>query len=401
MLSELHDYKLLAYNPRLLAFYSGWLGQKAHALAYLAVLQDRHELWTTAADEVDRLVLILHEAAKAKHLNLSGETRMALGELIGRFGDGGWWTSSEGIEERAAHRGERREHEDYPDEQLDSSGTPFQPRLALEHNVVYHVASIPIRALDAALMKSAGALSSLDVSRLGVLLAGFCYRTTPRLDVGFVNSVLKDLAAHDLTDLQAENDFRRAVGLSELAADRQPRSITDPTPMPVPSLPAGDQGTAHGGRRLLDRSFGSLGEHHDLILGCVFRRFGVAVPPCESDAARHSELPRLKQSLQERLNAQTAGEAVAGKMAPGEADRPMKNFTGQTEFWSKEAIAYLGLDRLGLARPDMALQRLIKKGALHPTKISGRLVFKREDLDRVREKGDQVRRRGRPRKDRE
>ena len=62
------------------------------------------------------------------------------------------------------------------------------------------------------------------------------------------------------------------------------------------------------------------------------------------------------------------------------------------------AIRYLGLDRLGLARPDMALQRLIKKGALTPTKIGGRLVFKKAELDRVREKGDQARRRGRPRK---
>ena len=50
-------------------------------------------------------------------------------------------------------------------------------------------------------------------------------------------------------------------------------------------------------------------------------------------------------------------------------------------------------------RPDMALQRLIRKGSLRPTKIGGRNVFKREDLDRIRAKGDQARRRGRPRKD--
>ena len=36
-------------------------------------------------------------------------------------------------------------------------------------------------------------------------------------------------------------------------------------------------------------------------------------------------------------------------------------------YWSHEAIAYLGIDRLGLVRPDMALQRLIKKGALSST----------------------------------
>jgi hypothetical protein len=71
----------------------------------------------------------------------------------------------------------------------------------------------------------------------------------------------------------------------------------------------------------------------------------------------------------------------------------------QTEFWTQEAIEYLGFNRLDVARPDMLLQRLIKKGALRPTKIGRRNVFKKADLDRVREKGDQVRRRGRPRKD--
>ena len=67
-------------------------------------------------------------------------------------------------------------------------------------------------------------------------------------------------------------------------------------------------------------------------------------------------------------------------------------------YWSHEVIEYLGLDRLGLARPDMALQRLIKKGALRPKKILGRLAFTKEDLDRVVALGDTARRRGRPRK---
>jgi len=42
-------------------------------------------------------------------------------------------------------------------------------------------------------MKVAVALNALDISRLGVLLSGFCYRSTPQIDVGFINSVLKDL----------------------------------------------------------------------------------------------------------------------------------------------------------------------------------------------------------------
>ena len=66
--------------------------------------------------------------------------------------------------------------------------------------------------------------------------------------------------------------------------------------------------------------------------------------------------------------------------------------------WMHEAIAYLGLDRLGLARPDKAMYRLVEKGSLHPTKIAGHLVFNKAELDIVAANGDQKRRRGRPKK---
>ena len=66
--------------------------------------------------------------------------------------------------------------------------------------------------------------------------------------------------------------------------------------------------------------------------------------------------------------------------------------------WMHEAIAYLGLDRLGLARPDLAMHRLIRKGALHPRKIGGHLAFDKTELERVAANGDQKRGRGRPRK---
>ena len=51
--------------------------------------------------------------------------------------------------------------------------------------------------------------------------------------------------------------------------------------------------------------------------------------------------------------------------------------------WMHEAIAYLGLDRLGLARSDLAIHRMIRKGALYPKKISGHLAFDRKELDQV------------------
>lgn len=66
--------------------------------------------------------------------------------------------------------------------------------------------------------------------------------------------------------------------------------------------------------------------------------------------------------------------------------------------WIEETITYLGLDRVGLKRPDKAIHRLIKKGALHPRKISGRLVFDRAELDKVLANGDQKKGRGRPKK---
>ena len=67
-------------------------------------------------------------------------------------------------------------------------------------------------------------------------------------------------------------------------------------------------------------------------------------------------------------------------------------------YWMHEAIKYLGLDRLGLARPDLAMHRLIKKGALHPRKICGRLAFHKKELELVASVGDQKRERGRPNK---
>ncbi len=66
--------------------------------------------------------------------------------------------------------------------------------------------------------------------------------------------------------------------------------------------------------------------------------------------------------------------------------------------WMHEAITYLGLDRLGLARPDLSIHRLIRKGALHPRKIGGRLAFDKSELERLAANGDQKRGRGRPKK---
>ena len=65
--------------------------------------------------------------------------------------------------------------------------------------------------------------------------------------------------------------------------------------------------------------------------------------------------------------------------------------------WLNEVIEYLGLDQLGLARPDKAIYRLIEKGALHPKKIAGRYAFDKAELDMLVEIGEEKRKRGRPR----
>ena len=66
--------------------------------------------------------------------------------------------------------------------------------------------------------------------------------------------------------------------------------------------------------------------------------------------------------------------------------------------WMHEAIAYLGLDRLGLVQPEQAIYRMVRKGILKPKKIGRFLAFSKSDLDDVVANGEQKRQRGRPRR---
>ena len=384
MPTEPYNYEPIAQHPKLLALYSGWLGQKIYFLTHSAVTWDQSNVWSAAAVEVDRLVVILHEGEKMKLLNLSGETGAALGKLVGYFAAGGWWTSRDGVHERGACQQARRELDEFHDHEPDLGDAPFQPCLLLDHDPVYPVAATAINQLDAVLMQTAVAMDNLDECRLGVSLAGFCYRNTPQLGNPFINSVFNDLAARGVTDLQAENEFRRAVNLTEVSEDRGPQLFIDPALARPFTL---DDVQASSGRsNSFEPYVGDMTDQRDLILACVFRRFDVPVPPAESDATQYPTLASLKKKLQA---ASVKTTKSAGKTSLAE----------QTEFWSEEALEYLGIARRNLARPDMALQRLIQKGALRPTRIGGRLVFKKAELDRVLEKGDQAPRRGRPRKD--
>jgi len=383
---EPYNYELIVQHPKLLACYSGWVGQKIHFLTHSAVAYDQSDRWSTAATEVDRLVLVLHEGEKVKAHKLSGDIKAALGELIGHYAAGGWWTSRDGTRERAACKQDSRELNEFPDDEPDPDDAPFQPRLLLERDPAHSVASTVINELNAVLMQIAFATDNLDVCRLGVMLSGFCYRNTSELRVSFVHSVLTNLAAQSMTDLQAENEFRWAVGWSEVSEGRSLRSISDPaSALPLP-LPTDDVTAGSGGDNSFESYVGHLADQRDRILACVFNRFDVPVPPAESDASQYPELADLKGKLR-------AASAEAKRT------RGKTKLTEETRFWTEEAIAYLGLDRCGLARPDLALQRLIKKRVLRPVRIGRRNAFTKAELDRILAKGGQARRRGRPGKD--
>ena len=67
-------------------------------------------------------------------------------------------------------------------------------------------------------------------------------------------------------------------------------------------------------------------------------------------------------------------------------------------YWIDEAIAYLGLDRLGLNKPEQAIYRMVRKGILRPRKIGRYLAFTKGDLDYVITNGEKRRSPGRPKK---
>ena len=389
-----HDYSPITEHPKLLALYTGWLGQKVCDLTTFAVLRDRPDVWRQASAEVDRLTLVFHAAEKAKVLDLSSETGALLGATIEHYVDGGWWTSPEGTGERVTNEREQDDREQFLEDPAGSGSSPFFPRFALEQGATYTVADSVLRALDRALREGALATGHLDSCRLGALLSAFCHRLTGPLPVRFVNSVLDDLASHELVDLRAENELRRELGLFEMDGDRRPASLSTPKSF-APPVPGDVQDAGSGGRKPFDPEIDVGLKHRDLILACVFKHFGVQVPPAESDAVWHPELTSLKGQLRtasrQALRQRAAGEE--GGCATG------SNGRDQEHFWTEEAIKYLGLDRSSKC-PEMVIQRHIKSGALRPEKIGRRNSFKKADLDRLLEKGSRARRPGRPKEDR-
>ena len=394
MIPESYDYDALAEHADLLALYTGWIGQKVCVLTTSAALWDRQDLWRQAPAEVDRLILVFRAAEKAKLIDLTSGIGALLGTLVRHCSDGGWWTSDEGTGERTADREEGRpDLEELIEDQAVREGTPLFPRLRLEENVLYPVADAVLRPLDEALRHMSSAVGSLDLFRLGTLLSGFCHRLSGPLPVRFVSSVLDDLASHELVDVRAENELRRELGLSEMGGDRRPLSISTPKSFDPPVPGDVQDVVGSGGRKPFDPEIDVGLEHRDLVLGCVFKHFGVPVPPAEIDASLYPELSTMKMDLQVILD-QTV-EGSPGRK--GATQSVMDAAVDRGHFWIKEAIIYLGADQLGVD-PKKFVYRLVRKGALPGKKINGRFVFYKADLDRVIANGDHKRSPGRPKK---
>jgi len=115
---------------------------------------------------------------------------------------------------------------------------------------------------------------------------------------------------------------------------------------------------------------------------------------------RTAKIPITVMHFQYSFSSEEAAEIWRSVICPDpvRVSQPSKPVEASRTLWIDEAVTYLGLDRTGITRPQRAIHRLIKKGALHPNKISGRLVFDREELDKVLANGDHKRQRGRPRK---
>lgn len=120
------------------------------------------------------------------------------------------------------------------------------------------------------------------------------------------------------------------------------------------------------------------------------RRWREGLPPLSERLAAMA----LSAARNEEAGRHRAGpRAAAGSLATPERP-PVPGW--RAHLYSHEAVEYLGLGEL--KRPENALNRLMKQGVLTRRKLGGRLIFSRDELDRVLAEGRSIRtgRRGRP-----
>ena len=380
-------YQQIAAEPKLASFYFGWIGQRIAAGVHAAVLRQNRLAWREACREFQRLLGVLEELLAVKGRNWS-TVDSDLAELLDLLTeDGGWWTSPSGFEQqRLDERGQNARDRAIEDAlQIQ----PCVPMLTGEGDGTV-VAQDIMAPLGGAVFAAAESTGCLDACRLGVQLAGLCYRITEPISVRVVAGTLDELDALAMASLDTENELRRELGLSELAPDRVWKSPSNEG-RPA-TLPPADALSRSPGRHRPFSSDTAAFPAERLVLAVVFSHFGVDVPPTVSDADLH-DIDTICRGIRDRAAAQ-----AFEKMDGGDGATPPVREELPDTLYTEETIEYLGLDRRGLARPEMALQRMVKNGALHPVKVGGRNVYKRKELDRVLREGEppKRRRRGRP-----
>lgn len=360
-------------DPGLLSFYVGWTGQRVAWCVHVAVEADDAGLWREACREFDRMLVLLdgRDPLQASIL-ASLSTLMDLLVI-----DGGWWTSPGGFEERYPGDVDAVERDRAVEDVLDRR--PFAPYLdcgAGDVPLGRDVAE-PLAGLVSGL---AEVLAQRDACRLATLLCGLCYRVNDELSVQAIQAGLDGLADLQMTDLAKENVLRRHLGLSELGEGRTYRSTSGTS--------AGKGGITS---EPTPRTVNPFEPHVEtlapepMVLNMVFDTLGLRVPPQVSDTDLF-DMEAVRRDLRSKITEHAQKESGNSSFGPG--GRGAVPDTMHTE----EAIQYLGFDRLGLARPEMRLQRLVKNRVLHPTKVGGRNVYRREELDRVLREGDKPKR---------
>ena len=387
-----YGYAPLMGRPELLALYTGWLGQRLCFLACEAVFWNRRESWQAAEAEAGRLAGILLSGGDKRPKLLTGPPGAAMSRLLGQVGDPGWW-SDEILAIRQGDGADARRLEELVGLCGEGQGArdprPFFPMLSLDPGCRHPCAQQLLTGLADVVRGLAEALGQHGLCRCGILLSGLCHRLAGGVPVPLVDDALGLLSGRGLLGLEAENRLRRRLSLVQLNGDRRP---LDTSTVPPASPP-------EPGHRPVDPAYAPFSGYVEAtcsqadVLEGIFGEAGLAVPPEVPDGDWRADLKRLRQVLHPKGT------------APEDGDRPQRSPGGQddgsqrTRFTTQQAAAYLELNGV-YRRPEMVIQRLKNKGLLRPTKLNGRNVYSRQDLDRVREKGDAARRPGRPPKPR-
>src|SRR5690606_22937355 len=111
-----------------------------------------------------------------------------------------------------------------------------------------------------------------------------------------------------------------------------------------------------------------------------------ALPPLSVRFSRMAlEAARVEALREQGLEASLPAPVVAAPSFKVDEQSAPPVPDWRAAMYSDEAIAYLGIGHLD--RPDNALNRMMAQGVLPRRKLGGKLIFRREDLDRVLSEG--------------